>query len=370
MALLDNKRESRSADVRGARVQLIDLVKIYGDTPAVDHVSIDIAPGEFLTLLGPSGSGKTTTLMMIAGFVTPSGGQILVNGEDIAYLPPHQRNIGVVFQSYALFPHMTVADNIAFPLRMRKYPKADIARAVAEALELVRLTGFENRKPRQLSGGQQQRVALARAMVFRPPVLLMDEPLGALDKKLREEMQVEIKRIQESTGITTVYVTHDQEEALTLSDRIVVMRNGRIEQVGTPRELYEQPVSTFVADFIGESNFIEGQCERDGSRLLLRTSDGITLSLPDGADVQPGSRVRMAIRPERIVLVTETLTDNVLDGTVEEVIYVGESTRLRVRITGEWSLSVKQQNRADAAVWKRGDRVRVGWKASDAVLVS
>ncbi|MFN3337865.1 MAG: ABC transporter ATP-binding protein, partial [Thermomicrobium sp.] len=208
-----------AAQTLGARLQLIELTKVYGEVLAADRVTLDIAPGEFITLLGPSGSGKTTTLMMVAGFVIPTAGQILVNGEDIAFRPPHKRNIGMVFQNYALFPHMTVAENIAFPLKMRKWRRDEIERAVKEALQLVRLPGFEERYPRQLSGGQQQRVALARALVFRPPVLLMDEPLGALDKKLREEMQLEIKHIQESLGITTIYVTHDQEEALTMSDR-------------------------------------------------------------------------------------------------------------------------------------------------------
>lgn len=357
-----------AAQTLGARLQLIELTKVYGEVIAADRVTLDIAPGEFITLLGPSGSGKTTTLMMVAGFVIPTSGQILVNGEDIAFRPPHKRNIGMVFQNYALFPHMTVAENIAFPLKMRKWRRDEIERAVKEALQLVRLPGFEERYPRQLSGGQQQRVALARALVFRPPVLLMDEPLGALDKKLREEMQLEIKHIQESLNITTIYVTHDQEEALTMSDRIAVMRDGRIEQVGTPRELYERPVSEFVANFIGESNFLEGRFERRDGRGYLVTDDGWRIAVQSGDDVSAGERVTIALRPERIVL-GEERGDNRVEATIEEIIYVGEATKFRVRVHGERILSVKQPSRLETMRWQRGDRVLLSWRAEDAVLL-
>jgi len=352
----------------GARLQLLELTKVYGDVVAADRVTLDIAPGEFITLLGPSGSGKTTTLMMVAGFVIPTSGQILVNGEDIAFKPPHKRNIGMVFQNYALFPHMTVAENIAFPLKMRKWPRQEIERAVKEALQLVRLPGFEDRYPRQLSGGQQQRVALARALVFRPPVLLMDEPLGALDKKLREEMQLEIKHIQESLNITTIYVTHDQEEALTMSDRIAVMRDGRIEQVGTPRELYERPASEFVANFIGESNLLTGQLERRDGRSYLVTSDGLRIVLPATEDIGAGESVTVALRPERIVI-AEDRGENRFEGIIEEVIYVGEATKFRVRIGDERFLTVKQPSRLETMQWRRGDRVTLGWRAEDAVVL-
>ncbi len=344
----------REREQRGARLELIGLTKVYGDVVAADQVTLDIAPGEFITLLGPSGSGKTTTLMMVAGFVLPTAGQILVNGEDIAFQPPHKRNIGMVFQNYALFPHMTVAENIAFPLKMRKWSREQIRQAVREVLQLVRLPGFEERFPRQLSGGQQQRVALARALVFRPPVLLMDEPLGALDKKLREEMQLEIKHIQESTHTTTIYVTHDQEEALTMSDRIAVMNGGRIEQVGTPRELYEQPVSQFVADFIGESNFLSGRVEPGDGRFFLVTPEGWRVSIPVSDSVQPGDQVSVALRPERIVI-GDGSGDNVVEGTIEEIIYVGEATKFRVRLEhGRW-LTVKQPSRLETMRWRRGD---------------
>ncbi len=353
---------------RGARLELIGLTKVYGDVVAADQVTLDIAPGEFITLLGPSGSGKTTTLMMVAGFVLPTAGQILVNGEDIAFRPPHKRNIGMVFQNYALFPHMTVAENIAFPLKMRKWSRDQIQQAVREVLQLVRLPGFEERYPRQLSGGQQQRVALARALVFRPPVLLMDEPLGALDKKLREEMQLEIKHIQESTHITTIYVTHDQEEALTMSDRIAVMNAGRIEQVGTPRELYEQPVSQFVADFIGESNFLSGRLERYGNGLYLVTADGWRVAIPWSENVESREHVTVALRPERIVI-GDGSGDNVVEGTIDEIIYVGEATKFRVRLEHDRWLTVKQPSRLETMRWRRGDRVRLSWSAADMVIV-
>ena len=369
MAVLRRGPLGRNQAQVGARLQLVNLTKHYDGIVATDRVNLDIAPGEFVTLLGPSGSGKTTTLMMIAGFVTPTSGQILLNGEDIALRPPHQRNIGIVFQNYALFPHMTVAENVAFPLKMRKWSRAEIEQAVGEALELVRLKDFANRRPRQLSGGQQQRIALARALVFRPPVLLMDEPLGALDKKLREEMQLEIKHIQESTHITTVYVTHDQEEALTMSDRIAVMRDGRVEQVGSPRDLYERPATAFVADFIGESNFFEGHLERHDDRVLLVTDDGLRLPVPASNEIERGEQIGVTVRPERIVIGQGLSGDPVLRGTIEEVIYVGDSTKFRVLLGDNRLITVKQQNRLDAPRWERGDLVECHWSVEDTVVV-
>jgi len=369
MAVLRRGPLGRNQAQVGARLQLANLTKHYDGIVATDRVNLDIVPGEFVTLLGPSGSGKTTTLMMIAGFVTPTSGQILLNGEDIALRPPHQRNIGIVFQNYALFPHMTVAENVAFPLKMRKWSRAEIEQAVGEALELVRLKDFANRRPRQLSGGQQQRVALARALVFRPPVLLMDEPLGALDKKLREEMQLEIKHIQESTHITTVYVTHDQEEALTMSDRIAVMRDGRVEQVGSPRDLYERPATAFVADFIGESNFFEGHLERHDDRVFLVTDDGLRLPVPASNEIERGEQIGVTVRPERIVIGQGLSGDPVLRGTIEEVIYVGDSTKFRVLLGDNRLITVKQQNRLDAPRWERGDLVECHWSVEDTVVV-
>src|SRR5436305_416299 len=240
----------------GGEVQLVDLVKRFGDVTAVDGISLQMPAGEFFSMLGPSGCDKTTTLRMIAGFEQPTSGQILLDGDDMAFTPPHKRNVNMVFQSYALFPHLNVFDNVAFGLRRHKRPKAEIRQRVAEALELVQLTGLEKRKSAQMSGGQQQRVALARALVLQPAVLLLDEPLGALDAKLRKALQIELKALQQQVGITFVYVTHDQEEALTMSDRIAVMSDGRVEQVGPPQNLYEEPSTTFVADFLGVSNLI------------------------------------------------------------------------------------------------------------------
>jgi putative spermidine/putrescine transport system ATP-binding protein len=353
----------------GARLQLIDLTKVYDQAViAADRVSINIEPGEFITLLGPSGSGKTTTLMMIAGFVIPTSGQVLVEGQDIAFRPPHKRNVGMVFQNYALFPHMTVADNVGFPLKMRRWSRGDIDRAVSEALRLVRLPEHGDRYPRQLSGGQQQRIALARALVFRPPVLLMDEPLGALDKKLREEMQLEIKHIQQETNITTVYVTHDQGEALTMSDRIAVMQDGWIEQIGSPTELYERPINKFVADFIGESNFIAGTLVSDNGRPMLKTDNDwqIPLAAHDGR--AHGSPIEVALRPERAAI-GEGRGEIQVKGTVEEIIYFGETTKSRVRLAHGEELIVKQQNRGGGERWDPGDTVTVWWNAHDMVVL-
>src|SRR6476619_1076103 len=246
-------------------VTLVDLVKRFGDVAAVDGLNLEMPSGEFFSMLGPSGCGKTTTLRMIAGFEQPTDGRILLDGTDMAYTPPHKRNVNTVFQSYALFPHLNVADNVAFGLKYKKVTKAERATAVSEALALVQLTGFEKRKPGQLSGGQQQRVALARALVLRPRVLLLDEPLGALDARLRKDLQVELKTLQETLGITFVFVTHDQEEALTMSDRVAVMNGGRVEQSGPPQQMYEEPATLFVADFLGVSNLIPAEASgRDG----------------------------------------------------------------------------------------------------------
>lgn len=315
----------------GATIRISGLVKRYGAVAAVDDVSLDVAPGEFISLLGPSGSGKTTTLMMVAGFVLPDQGKILLGGRDITQLAPYRRNIGMVHQSYALFPHMNVRQNVAFPLRMRGMGKAEIARRVDQALGLVQLTGFDHRKPGQLSGGQQQRVALARALVFEPPLLLMDEPLGALDKKLRVDLQIEIKRIQREIGSTMLYVTHDQEEALSMSDRIVVMNHGRIEQIDTPGRMYDQPSTRFVADFLGTSNFITATVEVPGLGGAVRTAAGLrlTANLPKGA--RPGDRLELSLRPERVQLVPDGGAA-LVRGTVMEASYFGNTQRYALRL--------------------------------------
>jgi len=266
----------------------------------VRGVSLDIRSGEFLTLLGPSGSGKTTTLMLIAGFETPTAGDIAIDGHSVVALPPHKRNIGMVFQNYALFPHLTVAENIGFPLKQRGIDRATRARLVAESLDLVRLPGYQARYPRQLSGGQQQRVALARSIVFHPRLLLMDEPLGALDKQLRESLQLEMRRLHADLGITFIYVTHDQEEALTMSDRVAVMHEGLIAQVGTPEDLYDRPCDRFVASFIGESNFLPGVVRGRENGMVVADCGGSMLRAMAQTRLSPGETVTLATRPERI----------------------------------------------------------------------
>jgi len=353
--------------VRGGRLTLTRLTKRYPGTTAVDAIDLDVGSGEFVTLLGPSGSGKTTTLMMVAGFTTPSEGEIAIDGHPITGMAPEHRNIGVVFQNYALFPHMTVWDNVAFPLKMRRQPSAEIRGRVARALDLVRLAGLGERLPRQLSGGQQQRVALARALVFDPGLLLMDEPLGALDRNLREQMKIEIKRIHRDVGVTVLYVTHDQEEALTMSDRVALMNRGRIAQLGSAEDLYERPAQRFVAEFIGESNLIEGRVESREGQTTLALADGTRLALPGGAS--PHAREEsctLMVRPEKIMLTTAGHAQLGLDGMVEEVIYVGEFTRYRVRVAPAVVMSVKAANTHAASRAKTGDNVRLWWAAADA----
>jgi putative spermidine/putrescine transport system ATP-binding protein len=352
----------------GESLRLERLSKRYGDYVAVDQIDLEIARGEFLTLLGPSGSGKTTTLMMIAGFTEPTSGAIWLGERTINQLPAYHRGFGMVFQNYALFPHMTAAENIAFPLRMRGIGKAEQTRRVAEALEMVRLPGLGDRHPNQLSGGQQQRVALARALVYNPPVLLMDEPLGALDKKLREEMQLEIMRIQRTLGITAIYVTHDQEEALVMSDRIAVMNLGRIDQVDAPARLYERPATRFVADFIGESNIIplQGSGLTEDGRLASRI--GPLTAPPDRQGVQEAREY--VIRPEKIRFVADDASlDNVFTGAITEIVYAGDATRYHIQLPGDVTLTAKRQNRAGQAEFQPGDRVAFGWHAEDGSMI-
>ncbi|MER5182313.1 ABC transporter ATP-binding protein [Streptomyces sp. NPDC002896] len=316
----------------GKPLSVTGLRKTYGGVTAVDEVSMEIAAGEFVTFLGSSGSGKTTTLMMIAGFCEPDSGSIVVGGRDVTRLAPQKRGLGFVFQQYLLFPHMTVWDNVAFPLQLRGVPKAELRRRVSETLEMAGLSTMAQRRPRELSGGQQQRVALCRALVYRPPVILMDEPLGALDKKLRDQLQTEIKRIQRELGLTVIYVTHDQEEALVLSDRIAVMRDGRIDQFDTPRELFERPRTPFVADFLGAANFLPGRIEEQtGDHTLVRLDTGGLLKARPQA-VPEAARVRAAVQPGRLGLCPAG--DGFCTGTVETVTYVGTLVRVTVRPTG------------------------------------
>ena len=317
-------------------IELRGLTKRFGDFAAVDDLSLEIAAGEFLTLLGASGSGKTTTLRMIAGFEPPTSGEILMAGTPIAALPPFKRDINTVFQHYALFPHMSVRENIAYGLRMRRVPSGEREERVSKALAMVKLEQLGARSPRQLSGGQQQRVALARALVNRPRVLLLDEPLGALDLKLRKEMQLELKHLQTHLGITFVYVTHDQEEALTMSDRIVLMRQGRIAQVGAPRDLYDRPASRYVADFIGETNLLPGTVVENAPGMVsLRVGDAVLRGLSD-TPLADGSEAWLTVRPEAIALSNGAAPPghNAIAGTVADAVYAGSALRVHVTLSG------------------------------------
>jgi spermidine/putrescine ABC transporter ATP-binding subunit len=361
---------------RHSDLALSGLTKAYGSSVAVDNVTLRIAAGEMVALLGPSGCGKTTTLRMIAGLVRPDAGEILIGGERITGLPVHRRNIGLVFQNYALFPHLTVGQNVRFGLEMRHVRKHEAARRVQEALELVQLGGFADRLPSALSGGQQQRVALARALVIEPSVLLLDEPLGALDRSLRENMQVELRQLQERLGITTVIVTHDQEEAMTLADRVVVMRGGRIEQIGTPQEVYRTPVSRFVAGFIGAANFLRGRLAGHAGGLAeIEAEGGLRLAVPAQADV--AREVLVALRPEAITLhppgtdATDAAAPNSVAATIEQAIFNGLLTRVHLRLDNGAALLALHQGRDSAAIaLAAGTRVRARWEAADGHIVS
>jgi putative spermidine/putrescine transport system ATP-binding protein len=370
-----SRTEEESAAVPDAALRLRAISKTYdGDSLAVRHLDLDVLRGEFLTLLGPSGSGKTSTLMMVAGFEAPTTGEIFLEGRRLANLPPHKRDIGVVFQNYALFPHMTVGENIAFPLSVRKVASAEIARRVARALEMVRLHGYAERRPTQLSGGQQQRVALARALVFEPKLLLMDEPLGALDRQLREQMQLEIRSLHERLGITAIYVTHDQAEALTMSDRIAVFNAGSVQQLDSPKALYESPRNAFVARFIGENNRLGGIVERrDSERCLVRIAEGIgVLACP--RDVGPaGSRATLSLRPERVALAKGEGgldTSNRFRATVRETIYLGDHVRIRLAVFGAIEIMAKLPTATVGLEPTPGDELTVQWRAEDCLAFS
>jgi spermidine/putrescine ABC transporter ATP-binding subunit len=348
-------------------LDLQDLVKTYGAERVVDNVSAIIQPGEFFSLLGPSGSGKTTTLMMIAGFVSPDSGAILMDGADVTRIPAERRGLGMVFQNYAIFPHLNVFENVAFPLRARRLPEADIRKRVGEALDLVRLDRFADRFARQLSGGQQQRVAIARAIVYHPPIVLMDEPLGALDKNLRYDMQVELKEIQQRLGMTVVYVTHDQEEAMNLSDRIAIMNHGRIEQAGEPGTIYETPASAFVARFLGEANLIEGTIETiQGGQASLVTPTGLRVHAPAGK-TRTGETASLFIRPEKLSLTATT--GNVLTGTVRRRSFLGNINRLSVETAPGTHLLVDLANTGIEPP-APGATTTVCWPVADGVLLT
>ncbi len=364
----------READTSVTAIELVGVAKHYRsadeNVQAVERVDLRIRRGEFFSMLGPSGCGKTTTLRMIAGFEVPTAGQILLDGEDVSAVPPNHRDVNMVFQSYALFPHMTVFENIAFGLRRKRVDKREVATRVNEMLELVELTGREKRRPREMSGGQQQRVALARALVNHPRALLLDEPLGALDLKLRQSMQTELKRIQREVGITFVYVTHDQGEALTMSDRIAVMNGGRVEQLGTPREVYEQPASRFVAGFIGTSNIISGGFARrvDGDGIIEISPEERIVVPMRGASVDSAA---VTVRPEKIHLGTDhDDADCRVAGRVDDVVYQGTFTGYTVTISTGDQVLVHHQNTDDSGdVATVGDRVWLSWSKSHSYLI-
>ncbi|MEX0815180.1 MAG: ABC transporter ATP-binding protein [Dongiaceae bacterium] len=356
------------ATAEDAFVRFSEVQKSYdGETLVVKDLNLAIRRGEFLTLLGPSGSGKTTTLMMLAGFEVPTHGRIQLDGRPIDNVPPHRREIGMVFQNYALFPHMTVDENLAFPLQVRKLPKAEIEAKIRRALDMVQLTDFAKRRPAQLSGGQQQRVALARALVFEPKLVLMDEPLGALDKQLREQMQLEIKHIHQNLGVTVVYVTHDQSEALTMSDRIAVFNDGSIQQLALPGDLYERPQNSFVAQFIGENNRLPG-------RVVAMNGSGCRVEIAGGAVIEAlavnvetvGEPTTLSLRPERVRIdPANGSCPNVFPARVEELIYLGDHIRARLSVCGCSDFVIKVPNSEGTPRLSAGATISVGWKRED-----
>lgn len=364
-----DKTDSQSAQTGDPLVEIKDVSKTYdGETLVIEGLNLDIQRGEFLTLLGPSGSGKTTVLMMLAGFETPTGGTIRIGGQEITRVPPYKRDIGVVFQNYALFPHMTVAENLRFPLDVRGISRREAEKSVERALEIVRLQGFGNRKPTQLSGGQQQRVAVARALVFEPKLILLDEPLGALDKNLREEMQIELKHIHQQLGVTMVYVTHDQAEALTMSDRVAVFDAGEVQQLAEPDTLYDAPGNAFVAGFIGKNNRLKGKVESsEGGYCLVQLDDGSNrvkaLDIKTGG---PGCRTTLSVRPER-VRVGEFATgcDNVFEARILETIFMGDHIRVGVDFGGDEEFIIQVPNTENRGGLKVGNSLQIGWQADD-----
>jgi len=376
--LEDRKTRERPPETGGAErdatrsvaVELSGVTKRFGEFVAVDDLSLDIYEGEFFSLLGPSGCGKTTTLRMIAGFEEPTGGSISVAGEQVQGVPPYRRPVNTVFQSYAIFPHLNVFDNVAFGLRRSGVKGEELNTRVTEACEMVQLSGFEKRKPTMLSGGQQQRVALARALVNRPKVLLLDEPLGALDLKLRKELQLELRTLQHEVGITFVYVTHDQEEALTMSDRIAVMNEGKVQQIADPTTLYELPKNSFVANFIGQINVFSGVVESvSGDRVTLRTSREMRIEAysQEGAGVEVGAEAQAAVRPEKIRF--GGAGDNASTAEIRQIVYLGVSTQYIAELPGGEKLVLYQQNAQDAQNPSVGEEVPVSWDARNCLVL-
>jgi spermidine/putrescine transport system ATP-binding protein len=370
---------------RTSGVELVRVTKRFGDVVAVDDLSLTIAEGEFFSLLGPSGCGKTTTLRLIGGLEHPDAGDVLINGEVVNDLPPYERNSNIVFQNYALFPHLTIADNIAFGLRLksRRVAEPEVKKLVAEALELVHLEGLGARRPNQLSGGQQQRVALARALVLRPKVLLLDEPLGALDRKLRKAMQTELRRIQHEVNITFIYVTHDQDEAMSMSDRVAVMRNGNFEQLGTPQEIFQTPRTRFVADFMGASNILSGRViavsadaapRASAGTIQIETESGLRVISRGDQGMSSGTAVNFSIRPEAVQVFSrdwDWMADNKFDATIVGKLYLGDVTELEVALGENNSITSRIQSSIDQKFdFKEGDQVSIGWNAEDCNLLS
>jgi spermidine/putrescine transport system ATP-binding protein len=358
-------------------VKLDDVVKQFGDAVVVDHINLEVRAGEFFSLLGPSGCGKTTTLRMIGGFEAPTSGVIELQGQDVTWLPPYKRNVNTVFQNYALFPHLTIYENVAFGLRRKGIKDAELKSRVTDMLALVELAGFETRRPTQISGGQAQRVALARALINKPAVLLLDEPLGALDLKLRKQMQVELKRIQQEVGITFIYVTHDQEEAMTMSDRIAVMNKGRYEQLGEPEVLYERPMTRFVAGFLGVSNLLPGAVEgNDGTYSAVRLADDTRIRAPR-ALVGDTANVSVGVRPEKIRLhetdVEAPAGHNHMSGVVRDASYLGVSTQYQIEARGGATITVYEQNverATKAELWAPGEAVQLTWSPDHTFVVA
>jgi spermidine/putrescine transport system ATP-binding protein len=362
--------------VSEVEVRLVDLVKRFGDAVAVDHINLEVGDGEFFSLLGPSGCGKTTTLRMIGGFEQPTSGTIELQGKDVTWLPPYRRNVNTVFQSYALFPHLTIYENVAFGLRRKGVKDSEIKSRVSDMLRLVELPGFEKRKATQISGGQAQRVALARALINRPAVLLLDEPLGALDLKLRKQMQVELKRIQQEVGITFIYVTHDQEEAMTMSDRIAVMNKGRYEQLGDPEALYERPTTRFVAGFLGISNLLPATVDGKADGYAIATLAGDSRVRVPGSLVNGQPAIEIGVRPEKIRLHggsdTAPAGSNELEGTVVDASYLGVSTSYLIEARSGARLTVYEQNverTVHGSLHRPGDTVRLSWSPDHTFVV-
>ena len=354
-------------------MKLEGVSKLYGDVRALDNVSFELRKGEFLTMLGPSGSGKTTSLRAIAGFIEPTSGRLLIDGRDMTAVPPQKRNIGMMFQDYALFPHMTVLENIGYPLETRGIKRAERERRSMEMLEIVGLAHCANRYPKEMSGGQQQRVALGRALVFKPNIVLLDEPMAALDKKLRGQMQIEIMHITRQVGATVVSVTHDQEEALVMSDRIAIFKDGRLEQIGTPHELYLQPRSEFVADFIGEANLLRGNVRSTNDGVVVEGAGwkaNLPKADPRSESLIPGQQACLVLRPERIQAVpTGSVMENVGEGVIEDKIYLGVEYRLVVRMQDDSKINVRSRDVASIASMNAGDRIGISWNTDEIVVV-